>query len=67
MGIRLYNYTYILRTRTEIAPDAYKQGRRQNFGSGGGTSNKIFSGEARISVRRGHSAKIYSTKTFKKF
>ena len=52
------------------------QGRRQNFGGGGGTSEKISymisfqvlycNGVSKISVGRKHSAQIYSSKTFEK-
>ena len=61
---------------TLILGGGAKQGRSQNFGSGG-TSNKIsyinFShvlycnGVAKISVLRKHLAKMYSSKTFEKF
>ena len=54
-----------------------KQGRRQDFGSGGGTLDKISymnssqvlycNGVAKILVRGEHSAKLYSSKAFENF
>ena len=54
-----------------------KQGQPQDFGSGGGTSDKISYSDssqvlycnsvAKISVLGEHSAKMYSSKTFESF